>query len=133
RRLLDDALVLARSCGHVFTLAYAHAHRAWFNAMRHDPAGVIPEAEAAMHLGKEHALPLWVAFSMFFCGWARWCLGDLEAGQTLMRQGDAMHRDQTHDDPPAFFDPLLAEVEAGSGRFENGLGILNNIISRANQ
>ena len=70
RRISEDAIALAQQLNHVPTLAYAHSMIAALDATRRDSSAARSHAEDALHLGREHGMPLYQAMGSFFRGWA---------------------------------------------------------------
>jgi predicted ATPase len=73
-------------------------------------------------------MQLWLAYGTFQEGWAQWQAGDRQGGESGMRDGMALIREQGIRFAVPFFEALLAEVEAQSGRPETGLAILDSVV-----
>ncbi len=95
RRVADEAMTHAMSSGHVATLAYGYGHLCTFGLIRRDAVGTLSHASALLELSREHTLPMWSAFGVFFHGYARALSGDdADTGLTEMRQGILLCREQ---------------------------------------
>jgi predicted ATPase len=123
-RLLDSALNIARQIGHHPSVAWVHAYKCRFAAICRKPGQVGPHAEELLGLAREHRLPMRLADSSFYGGWARWCAGD-GAGEGGMREGLALWNDMYYRLFAPLTGTLLAEREAEAGRVEDGLATLD--------
>ena len=130
--LLDDALSLALQSGHIPTVALTRYFMCLFAAIRRHSAGTAQHAEALVALGREHGLQYWLAAGTFWLGWSRWWGGDRE-GESQMREGLALMQEVNYRICGPLFGTLLAEVEADTGRLENGLANLDAQIAAIEQ
>jgi class 3 adenylate cyclase/predicted ATPase len=124
RKLIEDGLRLAVERGHVHTTAYGYGYKVIFETIRRDPARAIPPAQELLGLTHKYGLQLFEIGGTFLLSWARWH-ADREPGSPVMHRCLATLAQQRY----ALFWPvmhtLLAEVEAGEGRSEAGLHILD--------
>ena len=123
-RLLEDALSRARETGHIPSIAWAHAYMCRFAGISRKPEQARPHAAQLQGLACEHGLPMRLADSAFYGGWARWCAGDPE-GETEMREGLALWKEMDYRLSAPLTGTLLAEREAEAGRIEVGLATLD--------
>jgi class 3 adenylate cyclase/predicted ATPase len=112
--LVEEALRLAARSGHVPTTVLAHGYACLLAAIRRNHAQVAAHAAAVAALAREHAMPLWLAHTRFYGGWARWWTGD-RGGDAEMREGMALFREMGLHLLEPFRETLLAEVKAASG------------------
>jgi len=122
--LVEEALRLAARGGHVPTTVLAHGYTCLLAAIRRNPDQAAAHAAATSALAREHAMPLWLAHSKFYGGWARWWTGDRD-GQTEMQQGMALFDEMDLHLLAPFRETLLAEAKAASGEFATGLRSLD--------
>jgi class 3 adenylate cyclase/predicted ATPase/energy-coupling factor transporter ATP-binding protein EcfA2 len=123
-RLLESALNIARQTRHFPTIAWAHAYACRFAGICRKPGRVRAHAEELVGLAREHGLPMRLADSSFYAGWADWCAGD-RAGETRMREGLALWNEMDYRLFAPLTGVLLAEREADAGRVEVALAILD--------
>jgi predicted ATPase len=123
-RLLEDMLSRARETGHIPSIAWAHAYMCRFAGISREPEQAGPHAARLLGLAGEHGLPMRLADSSFYSGWARWCAGDPE-GETKMREGLALWKEMEYRLSAPLTGTLLAEREAEAGRIEVGLATLD--------
>ena len=110
-------------------MAYGHAYMCIFEALRGVPERAAPHAEALVGFGNQHGLEWWWAMGIFFRGWTRWHAGQRETGLADMRQGMALSRVHGLMSAPPFFQALIAEAEAGEGRTDEALAMLDDLLA----
>ena len=71
----------------------------------------------------------WWASGIFFRGWTRWHAGHRETGLADMRQGMALCRLHGLTSAPPIFQALIAEAEAGEGRIDEALAMLDELLA----
>jgi class 3 adenylate cyclase/predicted ATPase len=130
--LLDSALGLCLQSGHIPTVVLTRHFMCLFAAIRRHPARVAEHAASIIILAREHGLQAWQAVGTFWVGWGRWCSGDRE-GEGGMREGLAMMQRVNYLICGPLFGALLAEVEAETGRLEDGLATLDAQITAIEQ
>ena len=128
RRLVEEAVTYAPTTEHVATIGYALAHTCLFEVLRGDAGALLPHAEALVAMSGDRGLPLWFVYSTFALGYARARLGEQEVGETRMRQGVAMCREQGLCVHVPLFMARQAETEAVRGHFNSGLAIVDDAI-----
>ena len=94
RSLAEEAVAYAPSTGHLATIAYALVHRCLLDLLCRDADGLLPRAELLVAMSRDHGLPFWLAYGTYALGYARWRTGEREAGETAMRLGMTMCREQ---------------------------------------
>jgi predicted ATPase len=128
RKLIEDGLRLAIEQGHVHTNAYGYGYKVIFETIRRDPARAIPEVRNLLEITNKYGLQLFEIAGTFLLSWARWHV-DREAGSAVMQRCLAILAQQRY----AAFWPVMhtlrAEVEAGEGRVEAGLQILDDQLA----
>ena len=136
RRLADEAVAQALQMGHVPTLYLVrNVITASLEMIRGDSGRATPHLEASFNLAREHGMQLPLLTAAYGLAWARWRAGveKAEAQAAQMRDGRAQIRKSHY----IFLDPLyaklLADVEAGAGRAESALDVVNEAISEAEQ
>jgi predicted ATPase len=122
--------------GHVPTLYLVrNVITASLEMIRGDSGRATPHLEASFNLAREHGMQLPLLTAAYGLAWARWRAGveKAEAQAAQMRDGRAQIRKSHY----IFLDPLyaklLADVEAGAGRAESALDVVNEAISEAEQ
>jgi len=122
--VIQGGLSLAARARHNPSMAFAHFYAGILAATRGDPAQATPHANALFGLAREHGMPLWLAHATFLLGWVN-CRASNPAGETGMRQGLRLLREQNirHFEP--LFGMLLAEIEASAGDLEAGLATMD--------
>jgi class 3 adenylate cyclase/predicted ATPase len=129
RKLMEDGLRLAVERGQVYTLAYGYGYKGIFETIRRDPARAMPPIQDFLGLSQKYGLQLFEIGASFLLSWARWRGGDPAAAAPVMQRCLTVLAQQRY----ALFWPvmhtLLAEVEAGEGRIETGLQILDDQLA----
>jgi tetratricopeptide (TPR) repeat protein len=131
-QLLEHARSLAGQSGHPPTVAWAHVYTCRFAGICRNPGQAIPHAEKLFGLAHEHGLPMRIADSSFYRGWARWCAGDGD-GETEMRQGLALSNEMDYRLFAPLTGTLLAEREAEAGQVDAGLATLDAQLAGVEQ
>jgi predicted ATPase len=131
--LVRDAEARRAGLAHINTRAYGILHASMFALMRDDPARAASDATELATLSREHNLPLWRAFAVFFEGLASAQNGASAGGLEDMRRGVALLREQS----VPLFDGLLkvtlAESEAGAGDVNRAIAILDEALATSEQ
>ena len=125
RKLIEAGLRLAIEQGHVHTNAYGYGYKVIFETIRRDPARAIPELHDLLGITNKYGLQLFEIAGTFLLSWARWHV-DGEAGSAVMQRCLAVLAQQRYSVFWPVMHTLLAEVEAGEGRVEAGLQILDD-------
>jgi predicted ATPase len=80
-------------------------------------------------MSRDRGLPFWLAYGTFALGYARWQAGDREAGETGMRQGITMCREQGICVQVPLFVARQAEAEAEMGGVETALSMVDDALT----
>jgi class 3 adenylate cyclase/predicted ATPase len=121
---LHEALALAHSLSHPFSLAWARCRAAFVSQFRRDVPAVHEHAEAAIALSTEQGFPQYVAAGTSFRGWAMAMQGQGEEGLSQVRQGVAALRVTGAALFVPYFSALLADVCGYLGHPADGLQAL---------
>jgi len=125
-----DALTLARTLAHPYTLAHALYFAAWVHVQRGETHPARTLADELMALATEHDWPRWITFGTALLGHALVVKGhEVERGIADIQLGvDAREwRDHFH------FAALFAEACGNAGHVARGLAVLNEKLARAHQ
>ncbi|HEY8521821.1 MAG TPA: AAA family ATPase [Gammaproteobacteria bacterium] len=118
-RRADEALALAHSLAHPFTLALAFAFASFVHRERGDVAALRRNAAAGIALAREHDFALMLGWLTALDGWALAQLGSPEQGLEALRAGIAAARSTGSE----LFQPvllaLLAEVELAANLLDD--------------
>jgi len=129
RKLIEEGLRLSVEQGQGYTLAYGYGYKGIFETIRRDPARAMPHLQDFFGLSQKYGLQLFEIGASFLLSWARWHAGDPATASPVMSRCLTVLAEQKY----ALFWPvmhtLLAEVEAGEGRVETGLQILDDQLA----
>jgi hypothetical protein len=113
----DLAVTQALSGMHIPTMVYVRSFKALLSVLRSDSDVGATDCQAFADLISQHDLPpVWVAHRTFYLGWMKWHRGEYDAGIADMQNGIGACRQQHHVLLPSFWEPILAEAEAGDAR-----------------
>jgi class 3 adenylate cyclase/predicted ATPase len=129
RRLVDEAVTYASTTQHVATIAYALVHTCLFELLCLDAGVLLPHAESLVAMSRDRSLPFWFAYGSFSLGYARSKAGEREVGETSMRQGMAMCKEQGICAHVPLFMARQAEAEAEMGHIESALTLSDEAIA----
>jgi predicted ATPase len=121
---IHDALALAHTLSHPYSLAYAWCWAAIIPQLRRDVLAVHEQAEACVALSTEQGFPFWASTGTILRGWALAMQGQGEGGLAQVRQGIAAWRATGGAVLGPYFCTLLADVSARLGHPEDGLQTL---------
>jgi predicted ATPase/class 3 adenylate cyclase len=125
----NEALDLASSLEHPFTLAYGLFHAGYLHLWRREADLVRDRAERLLHLMAEHDFPIWRALGTCLLGAADTATGQAEAGLARVREGMDLY--QGLKTPPVFW-PTLRALEAGvyaqAGQVVEGLAKVDEAL-----
>ena len=113
-----EALQLAQTLGHPYSLAFAHCMIALNHYFRREPLKTQQHAEAGFVLSNEYGFPHFAAQGNLFRGWALGQLGRFEEGVDLIRQGIAAWVATGAEMALASYHTLLVEILERVGRIE---------------
>ena len=129
-RLADEALAHAQSTGHLATVAYALGHVCELDLLWHDTVRLLQHAKSLVALSREHGLQMWLALGTFELGYARWRTGERDAGDTDMRLGMGMLKEQGIMVRRTLFESAHAEAEAEMNHVDDALGMLDDAFAQ---
>jgi adenylate cyclase len=130
---IHDALTLAHTLSHPFSLAYAQCWAALVNQLRRDAPAVHAQAEATVTLSTEQGFTLWAAWGTSLRGWALALQGQGEEGRAQVRQGIAAVRATGTALLIPYFCTVLADVCDHLGHTEDSLRALAEAHTLAEQ
>jgi predicted ATPase/DNA-binding winged helix-turn-helix (wHTH) protein len=123
-RRSQEALALARTLVHPYSLALAQYYAASLHHRRGEIPAVQAQAEALLALATAQGFPLWAGLGTFWRGWALAMQGQDEVGLAQMRQGVAgvLATGETLARPICLVP--LAEALGHTGQAAEGLSLL---------
>ena len=119
-----EALTLAQTVSHAYSLAFALLYAAFLHQFRCDPPAVQEQTAALTTLAREQGFKLWEARGTILQGWALTAQGQGEAGMSQMRQGLAADLATGAKAWHPYFLSMLAEAYEAGGQPEAGLNAL---------
>jgi DNA-binding winged helix-turn-helix (wHTH) protein/predicted ATPase len=132
-RRSQEALALARSRSHPFSVAKVTAYAAALHQYRQETSTVKNLAEATVAVGAEHGFPTWLGMGAFFHHWTLAQQEEHQASIEQIRQGIATWQATG----AALFRPyhlaLLAEACGKAGQTEEGLEALAQALATVQQ
>ena len=123
--LVGEAEARIAGLAHIGSHANARALAAAFEVMRGNLSRAAQNAGEAARLAREHDLPLWGAYAVFFEGAAKAQSGDLGDGLADMRRGVELLREQNVLNFNGLVKISRAEAEARAGDVDRALAILD--------
>jgi len=130
---MDEALTLAEQLAHPYSRALALAYTAMLYQFRGEPHLVRESAETVLTLCNEQGFAYYLSWATIMQGWALTALGQDEAGIARMREGmTAMQATGAALRRP-FYIALLATACGQVGRAEEGLSLLTQALTVAEQ
>jgi predicted ATPase len=130
--LVGDAEARSARLAHIATRAHEKQHAALFELMRGDLSRVAPNALELARLGREHDLPHWRAYGVFFDGLASAESG-AAGGLDEMRLGAEVLRDRNAHSFEGLIKIALSEAEARAGEVDCALAILHEALTTCEQ
>ena len=131
--LVDGAHERLASVAHIGTHPYAKLHAAMFELMRGDRARAAENGSEAARLAREHDLPLWRAYGVFFEGLATAELGVLGEGLSDMRHGAESLRHQDLLNFDGLLKIALADAETRAGDPDRAVATLDEALATADR
>ncbi|MFO0687290.1 MAG: AAA family ATPase [Myxococcota bacterium] len=126
-----EAIALARSLHHPFSLAFALAFGTFGHQARRDVAATLAHAEATIETCAEYGFAMYHAVGTVFSGWGRAQQGDVDGGIATMEAAiDAYHATGANLVQP-YFRALLAETCWRQDRLEPARALLENALDAA--
>jgi predicted ATPase len=120
----QEALAIAHSLAHPYSLAGAQVWAARLHLLRREAPSVQSLAEATLALARAHSFPVFVGMATCYQGWALAMQGENAAGQARLRQGMAALAATGHTQGRPLWLLLLAEAAGDAGQIEEGLQLL---------
>jgi len=121
---LHEALALAHTLAHSYSLVFARHMAAMIAKFRGDVQAVYDDAEAVVALATTQSFPLWAAFGTIDRGWALAMQGQGEGGLAQVREGIAALQATGAVLPVAYWCTVLADVADHLGHPADGLQAL---------
>jgi predicted ATPase len=125
KRRGHEAIDLARTLGHPFSLAEALVFTAVVDLSSRHVAEAQQHAQEALRIATEQGFPHWEAHAAIYQGWARTMAGDGEAGIAQMHAGQAIWQGIGCELARPWFLALLAEAYGHIGDERTGLRMLD--------
>jgi class 3 adenylate cyclase/predicted ATPase len=127
--LVGDAEARSAGLAHIATRAHGKQHAALFEVMRGDLSRVAPNAIELARLAREHDLPHWRAYGVFFEGVASAESGASRGGLDKLRHGAKLLRDRNAQSFDGLIQIALSEAEARAGDVNRALAILDETLA----
>jgi predicted ATPase len=127
-KLRAEAVTLARSLSHPYSLALAMWHSAIVLQVGRQRRSCRDLATELLELSQEHDFPMMRGAGMFFLGWAIADGGELEQGIALMEQGLALFSACRYLTRPYML-AVLASAKADLGKPGEGLELLADALA----
>lgn len=125
-----EAVTLARSLSHPYSLALAMWHHAIVLQVGRQRQRCRDVAMELLELSQEHDFPMMRGAGMFFSGWATADGGELEQGIALMEEGLALFSAVRQVTRPYML-AVLASAKAELGKSGEALELLNDALASA--
>ncbi len=120
----NQALALAHSLAHPFSLAYALGIRALICLFRGETNEVREYAESMYDLGSHQGMPYWTMVGEVLRAWTLMQQGELRKGISYMRQALATYSATGATLMTPYWLVLLAQAQAKIGQTEKAIGLL---------
>jgi predicted ATPase len=130
---VKSALAWADELAHVGSRAHAMDYALVLHKFRRDARAVAGCAGDLVAYASEQKLRDHRAKGAFFRGWARAMLDDVSGGLSEMLEGIASEQDTGTPEDFTLYYEMLAEIHARAGRFEDGLGALDEAFAQADR
>jgi class 3 adenylate cyclase/predicted ATPase len=131
--LVGDAEARIADLAHVVTRALGRSYAATFALLRRDMSRAAMNGVELAELTRDHDLPFWRAFGVFFEGLASAQGGAAGVGLEDMRRGVELRREQN----VLIFDGLLkialAEAEARAGDVDRAVAVLDEALATSDR
>jgi class 3 adenylate cyclase/predicted ATPase len=127
--LVSDAEVRIAELAHVVTRALGRSYAAMFALMRRDMSRAAINGIELAQLTREHDLPFWRAFGVFFEGLASAQGSPAGRGLEAMRRGVELLREQNVLIFDGFLKIALAEAEARAGDVDRAVSVLDEALA----
>jgi predicted ATPase len=127
--LVCDAEARSAGLAHIATRAHGKQHAALFELMRGDLSRVALNASELARLAREHDLPHWRAYGVFFEGVASAERGASLGGLDEARHGAELLRDRNAQSFDGLIKIALSEAEARAGEVDRAVGIIDEALT----
>jgi class 3 adenylate cyclase/predicted ATPase len=127
-RLGADAVALARSLTHPYSLVTAISHSAIVLQIGRQGRSCVDLATELLELSQEHHFPVMLGAGMFFLGWANADGGDLGKGIALMEQGIARFTSGRRLLQP-YMRAVLASAKGDLGKLPDALELVDDALA----
>ncbi|MDQ3828836.1 MAG: hypothetical protein M3361_05900, partial [Candidatus Tectomicrobia bacterium] len=128
-RRSQEALALAQTLAHPYSLGLARHYAAQVHHRRRDASVVQAQAEALLTLATAHGFPLWAGFGTYWRGWTLAMQAQDAAGLAQMHQGMTAVLATGQELGRPFCLVLLAEVAGQVGQAAEGLRLLGEALA----
>jgi predicted ATPase len=125
----QEALALAQTLAHPYSLAFAQFWAASLHYRRREAPAVQAQAEALLTLATAQRFPLWVGLGTCWRGWALAMQGQGEAGLAQIHQGLAVVLAAGYMLARPLCLALLAEATGHAGQVDEGLRLLAEALT----
>jgi predicted ATPase len=133
RELIDLANRRAAELGHVPSMVHALFWKLILEVLRGNAAAALTAAEALEAFCRQHGIAYWRVLAELYVGWARGRLGDPAGGAAELRRALADFTDRGGNVSMAFFQGLLAELEAETLGAESALARIGEALALADE
>jgi predicted ATPase len=120
-----EAVAWAESLSHPVSVAFARGYLAVVRNSCGQYVEAAADAAAAKDISNAHQLALWLSVATMMEGWARFGLGESEEGIAQFEHGVAEWRRTGASAGMTFFLVTLAEAYRKTGRFKEGMDVLD--------
>jgi predicted ATPase len=128
-----EAVALARKLGHPNSLGIALTWTSWLYHLNRDTNALLKQTDEAIAYCDQEKLVFWRPINTILNGWAIAKQNGTEEGLSQLQRGLADFEASSSMFVLPYFRSLLAGVLAESGKFDEGLALLNNSINLAEQ
>jgi predicted ATPase len=129
RTSIREALTLARTLAHPFSLAFALHWATTIHQWRREASAAQEQAEMSMAFSREQGFALWVPGGTVLRGWALTAQGQMEDGIAHMRQGMIAWQATGAEVDRPYYLALLAEGYGKAERAEAGLHVVAEALA----
>jgi predicted ATPase len=129
RTSIREALTLAHTLAHPFSLAFTLHWAATTHQLRREAPAAQDQAEVSMMFSREQGFALWVPGGTVLRGWALTEQGQMEEGIAQMRQGMTAWQATGAEVDRPYYLALLAEGYGKAGQAEAGLPVLAEALA----
>jgi len=133
RTSIREALTLARTLAHPFSLAFALHWATTIHQWRREAPAAQEQAEMSTAFSREQEFALWVPGGTVLRGWALTAQGQLEEGIAHMRQGMTAWQATGAEADRPYFLALMAEAYGRGRRYDEGLAMLEEALALVDQ